>query len=91
MAHVRANERGYFGGELREAGEVFAIPDDVMDDKKRAPKWVSRVSAREAADASDDDQVRKPRARKQDRVAEALPPEPDWVPPSADGPVMVQS
>ena len=27
MAKVRANQRGYFGGMLREAGEVFTVPD----------------------------------------------------------------
>ena len=27
MAKVRANQRGYFGGMLREAGEAFTVPD----------------------------------------------------------------
>lgn len=34
MANVVAKVRGYFGGKIREAGEVFNVPDD-----KPAPKW----------------------------------------------------
>lgn len=40
MADVIANERGYYGSILREPGERFSIPDDVMKDEKRRPKWV---------------------------------------------------
>lgn len=49
---VRATQRGFFD-ELREAGDIFAIPKDLWDDVKRRPRWV--VSADEAdADAEDD-------------------------------------
>ena len=40
MADVIANERGFFGGELREAGARFSVPDEVWDDEKTRPKWV---------------------------------------------------
>lgn len=40
MVKVIANERGYFGDELREAGASFNVPDDLWDDEKRRPKWV---------------------------------------------------
>ena len=40
MVKVIANERGYFGSELRNAGASFDIPDEVWDDKKTRPKWV---------------------------------------------------
>lgn len=34
MAKVVAKVRGYFGGMIREAGEVFTVPDD-----RKAPGW----------------------------------------------------
>lgn len=40
MANVIAKQRGYFGGVLREPGENFPIPDEIMEDKKRRPSWV---------------------------------------------------
>lgn len=40
MVDVIANERGYYGGELRDAGERFSVPDEIMKDKKRRPSWV---------------------------------------------------
>lgn len=40
MVDVIATERGYYGGEIREAGERFSIPDEVMKDEKRRPRWV---------------------------------------------------
>lgn len=40
MADVIANERGYYGGILREPGERFSIPDEILKDEKRRPKWV---------------------------------------------------
>ncbi|MDW9880489.1 hypothetical protein GOA90_25210 [Sinorhizobium meliloti] len=39
MAKVRALTRGYFGGIVREPGDVFSVPDDLWDDEKRRPKW----------------------------------------------------
>lgn len=40
MADVIANERGYFGGQVREAGDRFPVPDEIMQDEKKRPKWV---------------------------------------------------
>lgn len=39
MVRVVAKERGYFGGEIREPGARFVIPDDLWEDKARRPKW----------------------------------------------------
>lgn len=39
MAKVVAKERGYFGGEIREPGARFFVPDDLWQDKARRPKW----------------------------------------------------
>lgn len=41
MAKVIAKQKGYFGGEIREAGSSFVVPDDIMADKTRRPKWVT--------------------------------------------------
>lgn len=40
MAKVVAKVRGYFGGEVKEAGAIFPVPDVIMDDPKKRPKWV---------------------------------------------------
>ena len=41
MVKVVANERGYFGGIVREIGAEFSVPDDLWQDKSKRPKWVS--------------------------------------------------
>ena len=40
MAEVIALERGYFGGQIREEGACFHIPDDLWRDTKLRPRWV---------------------------------------------------
>lgn len=39
MTRVIATEKGYFGGEVRDVGAGFNVPDDLWNDKKRRPKW----------------------------------------------------
>lgn len=39
MAEVIATEKGYFGGEIREEGARFSIPDALWRDKKLRPRW----------------------------------------------------
>ena len=39
VKQVVAQERGYFGGEIREPGDTFSIPLEIWNDKKRRPKW----------------------------------------------------
>lgn len=39
MANVVATTRGYFGGEIREAGERFHVPDALWRDVARRPRW----------------------------------------------------
>lgn len=41
MVNVVATEKGYFGGELRDAGTRFNVPDEIWNDKKRRPKWAT--------------------------------------------------
>lgn len=53
MAEVVAEQRGYWGGVVREIGDRFVIDDAIMNDKKRRPSWVR--SARGAPKADDDD------------------------------------
>ncbi|WP_045834469.1 hypothetical protein [Hyphomicrobium sp. 99] len=40
MAKVVAKVRGYFGGEIREPGSIFDVPDDL----KNPPKWTRPYS-----------------------------------------------
>jgi hypothetical protein len=55
MANVIAKARGYLGGILREAGEVFGIDDELWADEKRRPKWCTEVGAQDAPDEGDGD------------------------------------
>ncbi|RUX08061.1 MAG: hypothetical protein E5V51_00185 [Mesorhizobium sp.] len=50
VSKVVAIARGYFGGVIREPGEVFAIPAELWADEKLRPKWCREVGAAEAAD-----------------------------------------
>jgi hypothetical protein len=43
--HVKAIEKGYFGGEIREPNQKFSIPDEVWNDEKRRPSWVVPAKA----------------------------------------------
>ncbi len=39
MVKVIATGKGYFGGEVREIGASFEVPDELWSDKKRRPSW----------------------------------------------------
>jgi hypothetical protein len=39
MAKVIAQEKGYFGGQIREMGDTFNVPDALWNDEKRRPRW----------------------------------------------------
>lgn len=39
MVKVVATSKGYFGGEIREIGASFNVPDDIWKDEKRRPSW----------------------------------------------------
>lgn len=49
MTRVVAVSHGYFGGEIREPGDAFDVPDDLWADRKRRPSWAK------AAKGNDDD------------------------------------
>lgn len=44
MAEVIARSKGYFGGEIREVGDPFDVPDDIWNDEKRRPRWVAHAA-----------------------------------------------
>ncbi|RJT42005.1 hypothetical protein D3227_04825 [Mesorhizobium waimense] len=75
MAKVIAKMRGYFGGIIRETGDVFGVPDDLWADEKRRPKWCKEVGASEVeaeaeagegegGEAGDGDEAPKPKKGK---------------------------
>jgi hypothetical protein len=87
---VTTVRKGYFGGKIRDAGEVFDLPDALMKDGLR-PSWVEAEGAASGV-ASDEPEARK-RGRKAKQVpsddptptgnglTEALGgPPPDWLP-----------
>lgn len=45
---VQAINRGYYGGEIRDPGDVFEFPDEDWKDKSLRPSWVERIGKREA-------------------------------------------
>ena len=51
---VKATEKGFFGGEIREPGEVFNIPEEVWNDEKRRPSWVLPAKRSPADDDVED-------------------------------------
>lgn len=46
--------KGFFGGEIRELGSVFDVPDEIMADEKLRPSWVEPVDGPDL-DADDDE------------------------------------
>lgn len=50
MTLVVANAKGYFGGVIREMGDVFEVPDELWRDKERRPSWadVARKADKDA-------------------------------------------
>lgn len=51
MAKVIATARGYFGKVLREPGDAFDVPEDIMADDKLRPSWVRLAKAADAVAA----------------------------------------
>lgn len=92
---VTAVRKGYFGGKIRDAGEVFDLPDALMRDGLR-PSWVVAEGEAPAplppdgegeAAATPRKRGRKPKAASTPEVpegnglTEALGgPPPDWLP-----------
>lgn len=86
MVKVIANERGFFGGELRDAGAPFDVPDEIWDDKKTRPKWVrlaafggkgdhdgdGRTGGTKPADDEGDDAGKKGKGKKGKGKAETV-------------------
>ncbi len=85
---VTAVRKGYFGGKIRDAGEVFDLPDALMRGGLK-PSW---VEAEGETPAPTDDAVPRKRGRKPkvastpevpsgNGLTEALGgPPPDWLP-----------
>lgn len=57
MTQVIATARGYFGGMLRDAGDVFSIDDEIMSDEKRRPSWVKPAKFGGKGDHDNDGKV----------------------------------
>ncbi len=54
MAKVIATQRGYFGRVIREPGETFDVPDEIMADDKLRPSWVQPVKRSAQVEAAAD-------------------------------------
>lgn len=89
MSKVIASEKGYWGGMIREIGDVFDMPEDEI---KKTP-WVRRhdEAAEPDAEAAAEPKPRRGRKPKSDEpqtVKEAMTEigaiQPDWVPPTEE-------
>ncbi|SCM79650.1 conserved hypothetical protein [uncultured Pleomorphomonas sp.] len=91
---VTAVRKGYFGGKIRDAGEVFDLPDALMRDGAR-PSWVEPEEGATASPAGPDEggePIARKRGRKPKPPSAPEPPEgngllealggppPDWLP-----------
>ncbi len=89
---VTAVRKGYFGGKIRDAGEVFDLPDALMKKGVR-PSWVEAEGEAGGAPVEPESEPsarkrgRKPKAASDDPaptgngLTEALGgPPPDWIP-----------
>lgn len=76
MADVVATQRGYFGGVVREIGDRFAIPDDLMADDKRRPSWIAPAAFGGKGDHDNDGKIggAKPAKGKRVKADEAVEP-----------------
>lgn len=59
---VTAVRKGYFGGKIRDAGEVFDLPDALMKDGLK-PSWVEPSGGASISAAEPEREIRK-RGRK---------------------------
>lgn len=76
MAKVVATQRGYFGRMIREPGDTFDVPDEIMADEGLRPSWVELVKGRDqVADAAPGDATEpaKPEKAKPGPKAKAKP------------------
>ncbi|MCM5557039.1 hypothetical protein [Pleomorphomonas sp. JP5] len=88
---VTAVRKGYFGGKIRDAGEVFDLPDALMKGGVK-PSWVEAEGESAAPPHPADDPAPRKRGRKPkaastpeapagNGLTEALGgPPPDWLP-----------
>lgn len=97
MAKVIAILRGYYGGIIRETGDVFGVDDEIMADPKRRPRWVKPASAEvvEAAGAdeteTEDHADDKPKKGKGGRKAKPETVQAPETQPFADAPAPVRA
>lgn len=62
---VQATQRGYYGGKVREAGEVFVIPEDT-----KPGAWMEPLDG----DDTDEDEAPKPKSKGQAKETEVKAP-----------------
>jgi hypothetical protein len=98
MAKVIALVRGYYGGTIREAGDVFGVDDEIWADEKRRPKWAKEVGAADApaveageGEGAHDDADDKPKKGKGKGKAKPETVQAPEAKPFADAPAPVRA
>lgn len=87
MANVVAKSRGYFAKVLREPGEVFSVPDDIMDDPKMRPSWVKSLDRSYDVTAADAPEPAKTQGKRKAKAETVTAPVAE---PFADAPEPVR-
>lgn len=80
MAKVIAVSRGYYGRMIRDIGDVFDVPDEIMADARLRPSWVEIVGKATA----------EPAAAEPEKPAKAKPGPKAKPAPFADAPEPVR-
>lgn len=84
MVNVIARKKGEFGGMIRDAGDIFVVPEEIWNDPKRRPKWCSPAAFGGKGDHDNDGKAggskKKPaQAKAQDAEPFGDAPEPQTV------------
>jgi len=73
---VTAVRKGYFGGKIRDAGEVFDLPDALMRDGVK-PSWVEAEGGASPAGPEGSEPTARKRGRKPKAASAPETPEDD--------------
>jgi hypothetical protein len=72
MVKAIANEKGFFGGVVRDPGDSFIVPDAIWNDPKKRPSWARK-------DDRPDDLATEPKGESVgEGEGEATPIPADW-------------
>jgi len=84
--YVKANTTGYFGGDLRHAGDVFEVPDDIGPASWFDPEPTAKaaVSTKPKMSPEQLDKLNAEKRAEAEKALTPLPPKVDYDPTAKD-------